>query len=57
MLTQPGLALPLLVTCIAADDANHPFAPHHFAVLAQFFDGRTDFHFISRFFRYNAAFG
>jgi hypothetical protein len=50
------LALPLLVPGIAANNANNTFAPHHFAVFAEFFDGCTDFHISSQFFSDDAAF-
>jgi hypothetical protein len=33
-----GLALPLLVAAVAADDADDALATHHFAVLTHFFD-------------------
>jgi hypothetical protein len=41
---NPGLALTLLVTRVAANDANHAFAADNLAVLAQFLNGRSNFH-------------
>jgi hypothetical protein len=39
-------ALTLLVPAVGANDANDAFAPHDFAILAKFFYGCANFHFL-----------
>jgi len=42
--TVNRLTLPLLVTLIGTDHVHHPAAADDLAVLADLFDGRSDFH-------------
>jgi hypothetical protein len=46
-IAKPFLALALLVARVGAKDAHDTFAAHHFAVLANLFNRRSNFHVFS----------